>query len=457
MAAIFVHVSDIHFGQERDHEVHIHDDVKQQLIADAAEVVGALASGSAQGILVTGDIAYSGKVEQYDEAGRWLDALAGAIGCEIHQVQMVPGNHDMDRDKLSVGGSGILDYIRAGGPAEYEKVISNDNDRATLFSRFEAYGRFSIGYDCGLDPDAKPATNMRIQVGPERWIRFVRLNSSLLCHGPERDDPPELVIGERQFGIPRHPGVENVVLVHHPLSWYKDADRVRTYVRSRARVFISGHEHNPKVHIDHVDDECDIMMLAAGAAVPFRSDDDYTFTYNVIEFDWDDEMDRLVVTIHPRAWNRQKTCFEADLNRLGGRDPRFALGSPQFRMIGRVAKAPAAPPKAPGAWDDADANSETIAELVPVEGDEARAGERAPMPPEVDGYELALLRFFRDLHDSERLTILVEMDALPPESDERMDQGLERRLFDWLVRNDRLPDVVSMIDRLMGEREKKDA
>lgn len=238
MPAIFVHVSDIHFGQERDQEVHIHNDVKQELIADAAEVVGSLTSGCAQGILVTGDIAYSGKTDQYNEAGQWLDALAGAIGCKIHEVQMVPGNHDMDRDKLSVGGRAILEYVRAGGPAEYEEVISNDHDRATLFSRFENYGRFSIGYDCGLDLDAKPATNMRINVGPDRWIRFVRLNSSLLCHGPERDDPPELVIGERQFGIPRHPGVENVVLVHHPLSWYKDVDRVRKYVRSRARVFI---------------------------------------------------------------------------------------------------------------------------------------------------------------------------------------------------------------------------
>ncbi len=457
MPAIFVHVSDIHFGQERDHDLHIHNDVKQQLIADAAEVVGALGSGSAQGILVTGDIAYSGKAEQYDEAGQWLDELASAIGCEIHQVQMVPGNHDMDRDKLSVGGNSILDYIRAGGPAEYEKVISNDNDRATLFSRFEAYGRFSIGYDCGLDPDAKPSTNMRIQVGPDRWIRFVRLNSSLLCHGPERDDPPELVMGERQFGIPRDPGVENIVLVHHPLSWYKDADRLRDYVRSRARVFISGHEHNPKVHIDHVDEHSDVMMLAAGAAVPFRSNDEYTFTYNVIEFDWEHETDRLVVTIHPRAWNRLKTRFEADDKRLGGRDPRFALGSPQFRQLKQISPPLGAPPSVPSLQDDEDAGFEVVAELVPLENNEANAGEGAPMPPNVEGYELALLRFFRDLHNSERLIILVELDALPPESDERLDQGLERRLFDWLVRNDRLPDVISMIDSVMREREKKDA
>lgn len=34
MPAVFVHVSDIHFGQEKDDKVHIHADVKQQLITD---------------------------------------------------------------------------------------------------------------------------------------------------------------------------------------------------------------------------------------------------------------------------------------------------------------------------------------------------------------------------------------------------------------------------------------
>lgn len=451
MGAIFVHVSDIHFGQERDHVVHIHDDVKRELVADAASVIAALSSGPAQGILVTGDIAYSGKAEQYEAAGKWLDLLAEAIGCPVHQVQMIPGNHDMDRDKLSIGGSQLLDFIREGGPAEYEKVIANELDRATLFSRFEEYGRFCIGYNCGLDEEAKYATNLRIEVGPDRWIRFVRLNSSLLCHGKERDDKPELVMGERQFVIPRHAGEENVVLAHHPLNWYKDAAEVRQYVRSRARVFITGHEHNPKVNIDEVEQGCDVMMLASGAAVPFKSDETYTFTYNIIEFDWDGGSDSLVVTIHPRAWNPAKTCFEADDNRLGGRDPRFALGSPNFAKLGPITSNPAVNV---GSENSPDA---PIIEFVPVEQLDDRPLETALMSRNVEGYELALLRFFRDLYENERLKILVELDALPAESNEQINQGLERRLFDWLAREGKLPEIVSMIDKLQEERKERDA
>jgi calcineurin-like phosphoesterase family protein len=449
VSAVVVHVSDIHFGQERDHVVHIHDDVKEQLISDAAEVIAGLPGGVAQGILVTGDIAHSGTREQYEAAGRWLDKLAGQIGCPIHRVQMVPGNHDLDRTKLSIGGKQLLDFIRAGGAAEYEMVVANANDRATLFSRFEEYGRFCIGYNCALDEEARFATNLRIEVGPSRWIRFIRLNSSLLCTGEEGDKAPELMMGARQFTIPRMLCEENVVLVHHPLHWYKDANDIRQYIRSRARVFISGHEHNPKVAIDEVERGCDVMMLAAGAAVPFKSNETYTYTYNIIEFDWDNHLDALAVTMHPRAWNAEKTCFEPDDKRLGGKERRFVLGSPNFRKCKPL-------PAEGGAGDllmSVEAvSSEPAVELVPSEAAETDAGETPPMPPVAEGYELALLRFFRDLLENERLRILLELGAIPPNSDERITQGVERMLFDWLAREGRLPEVISMMDKLLSER-----
>ncbi len=449
MPAVFVHVSDIHFGQEKDDRVHIHADVKRQLIADASEVISNIAVGVAHGILVTGDIAQSGTWAEYEDAGKWLDELAANIGVEIHRVQMVPGNHDLDRSKLSFAGKQILDHIRAGGTKEYEDILNNPTDRAALFARFEDYGRFSFGYNCPLNNEGAFASEMEVTLAPGRAIRFIRFNSSLLCHGPERYEHPELMIGARQFIIPRTNGVENIVLVHHPLNWYKDQDQVRDYIRSRARVFISGHEHNPKVSVDNVEADCDVMMLAAGATVPFKSEGVFTFTYNIIEFDWDEEMDGLSVTMHPRVWNAKRTCFEADDNRLGGKDPNFRLASPFFRKADRPnASATVQHAGAPGAEGSASSVAPTI-EMVPME-----SLERGPQPmqPKVEGYETARLRFFRDLFEGERLRILVALDALSENSNERMSQGVERRLFDMLVRNGKLSEVEKLIDQLIGER-----
>ncbi|ELZ0584682.1 metallophosphoesterase [Yersinia enterocolitica] len=449
MPAVFVHVSDIHFGQEKgDDRVHIHDDVKQQLISDARHVVSNLANGVAHGILVTGDIAQSGTKAEYDSAGEWLDELASSIGAEIHCVQMVPGNHDLDRSKLSLSGQAMLDHIRTGGPKEYEQVMNNPVDRAALFARFEDYGNFSFGYNCPLNDEGAFASELEVNIAPGRSIRFIRLNSSLLCHGKERDEDPELMIGARQFVIPRDDGVENVILVHHPLSWYKDQEQVRQYVRSRARVFISGHEHDPKVSVDSVDQGCDVLMLAAGATVPYHSDDIYTFTYNIIEFDWDEEIDGLSVTIHPRAWNPHRTCFENDDKRLGGKDPNYRLNSPNFRVAPRPEVTPSSFPTEPIlAVEESTAPFVTEIGTVPVEHPTFKSSSS-----DTEGYEIARLRFFRDLFEGERLRILVELGALSENFNERMNQGIERKLLDLLVREGKLEGIENMIDQLVSER-----
>lgn len=448
MSVVFVHVSDIHFGQEKDDRIYIHADVKQQLIADARDVISRIEHGRAKGILVTGDIAHSGKAEEYCEAGKWLDELAASIEVENHCVQMVPGNHDLDRSKLSFGGKAILDHIRAGTAEDYENVLNNKDDRRLLFTRFEDYDAFSFGYNCPLNGEGCFSSELEVELAPGRSIRFIRINSALLCHGEERDDLPELIMSARQFIIPRAEGVENIVLVHHPLNWYKDQESVRKYVRSRTRVFISGHEHDPKVTVENVEDGSDIMLLAAGATVPYRSNDEYTFTYNIIEFDWDEKLDGLSVTMHPRVWNPTRTCFEDDPKRLGGKEPNFRLACSNFRKSKRVSSQTIFSPAAAIAEKE---NSFLDTSIDDITANTSDGGDKVMQPMQV-GYEKARLRFFRDLFEGERIRVLVDLDALSKSFDERLSQGLERKLFDLLVRQGKLQDVERMIEKIILER-----
>ncbi|NGX93859.1 MAG: hypothetical protein G4V63_00985, partial [Candidatus Afipia apatlaquensis] len=239
---------------------------------------------------------------------------------------------------------------------------------------------------------------------------------------------------------------EMIVLIHHPLNWIKDKDDVATYLRSRARVVISGHEHDPKVHVEQVEANCDLMMLASGATVPFKSDDIYTFTYNVLEFDWDSNADALVVTIHPRAWNPVRTSFEADHKRLGGKDPKFVLSAPGFRSGTKSA----ANVESQEAFCEPSEIEPVVEVVAAIDGE----GEPA-VPPEIEGYRLVLLRFFRDLTEGERLRLLVELGAVPSGSDERMTQAAQRHLLDWLVREGKIGDVERLISDFINKREAK--
>ena len=76
----------------------------------------------------------------------------------------------------------------------------------------------------------------------------------------------------------------------------------------------------------------------------------------------------------------------------------------------------------------------------------------SPKPPPAEGYELTLLLFFRDLVERERLKILVDLDAIPANFDERMTQRVERMLFDWLVSEGRLPEIIVKLEELTSER-----
>ncbi|WBM59657.1 metallophosphoesterase [Providencia sp. PROV188] len=454
MPAVFVHVSDIHFGQEKDDRIHIHYDVKQQLITDAYNVISSIPNRSVEGILVSGDIAHSGTRKEYEEAGKWLDALTEKIGIEKNRVQMVPGNHDLDRSKLSISGKLLLDHIRDGGSEEYEAVLQNRGDSAALYARFEDYSRFSNAYNCPLNSDGSYASEMIVSLAPERSIRFIRFNSSLLCHGKEHNEQPELMIGARQFTIPRDSGVENIILVHHPLSWYKDEEQVKNYIRSRARVFISGHEHNPKVTIDNVEDGSDLLMLAAGATVPYQSNDVYTFTYNILEFDWDEEMDRLLVTIHPRAWNPKRTCFESDNNRLGGKAPTFSLQSPFFRAASTEKGISSLIENeiSPIVIESDPIPEKTLAEKEAIV---SKNHEIQKKEPNNHDYEITKFHFFRDLYEGERLRILVELGALPDNFDEQMNQGLERKLLEMIVKDGNINQLKSMVDEIISDRKDK--
>ena len=147
MGIDFVHLSDIHFGQEKGGQIKIHDDIKDCLIEDVKLVAKSLESGRAAGIIVTGDIAFGGRVEEYTAAAAWLDKIAEAVGCDIFDIQVVPGNHDIDRDKITSLTEVMLEKIVAEGETALDSFLDRDTDRELLFQRFSAgYGGFTTRF-----------------------------------------------------------------------------------------------------------------------------------------------------------------------------------------------------------------------------------------------------------------------------------------------------------------------
>ena len=423
----FVHLSDIHFGQEKGGRIRIHDDIKDCLIEDVRLVAKSLESGRAAGVIVTGDIAFGGRASEYTAAADWLDKVAEAAGCDIFDIQVVPGNHDINRDEITPLTKMMLERIVAEGQTALDSFLNSDTDRELLFQRFSAYRPFASGYGCPLDTNADLAEEQVAELAPGRSIRFIRLNSALACS--KKDKEGKLLLGARQRVLKQRPGEELVVLCHHPVHWFQDSEDAWRYIRNRARVFISGHEHKPSVKIETIEEGGDLMMLAAGAVVPLNSDDTFNYCYNFIEFDWDEEADALSVCVQPRAWVNAQKRFAADNVRLGDQGPKFILACPNFR-------------KAPQAKDLStqeavlDGTSDTV--TITAHDDHAPKTQEEET---VDTCPLLLLRFFRDISPAQRIGILASLGTLPPNWNGTLSESIERKAFDSLVREGRSEEL----------------
>ena len=425
MGVSFVHLSDIHFGQAAGGRLAIHDDIRIRLIEDIRCMTSSVIYRQTAGIIVTGDIAFSGKEHEYQIAAEWLDNVAEAAGCAIHDIQVVPGNHDIDRDTITEVTKLVLEGITRGGDPTLDRVLATEDGRELLFRRFSSYRPFAEAYRCPVNLYAGPEERIA-QLAPGRSIRFVRLNSALLCS--TADEQGTLLLGARQRALQPREGEELVVLCHHPLHWLQDSEDAMRFIRNRARVFMSGHEHRPSLQIKEIRNGSSLMMLAAGATVPPAANQEFTYRYNFVEFDWDSTRDGLSVSIHPRVWIDDRKRFGSDDRLLSEQGQEFVLGSPYFRSAPKVH---AAPPQN---------NRDHVLSKPVIITSSADASSKGEGVVD-DDYAILLLRFFRDLSSAQRKSVLVSLCELPSDWTGPLNETLARRAFDRLVQRGRLDDL----------------
>lgn len=406
MTLRFVHMSDIHFGQERDGQGFEYADVRAEILADCASMVrDRVIDGPAQGILLTGDVAQAGKESQFRAASEWLDAVAKIIGCSHRKgIRLIPGNHDVDLDKLGVAGSSLQDHLRSLSvdkvDSKIAKIATEENN--PLMDKLSDYRSFAEAYGSDFKSAAEP---YYMDVYPMRNghpLRMIGLCSVILSD--RADKKGNMFLGMSQCVVPRSSEYEDIYLVHHPLEWFMDQDRASKYIHSRARILITGHEHYPNVEVVTRDGGWQQVVVASGAVNPPEAGGEIKYTYNWLEFDWRHEAGRLVlaVTIYPRVWSSRSTRFMPDYERTGGAQCRLLkldcgpvpldLHAPA--AASQVVQVPALEPQ----------EAEVV--VVPI---------TPPLPPTVpdgEAYEELRFLFWRHLDRATRQRVLVELGVL---------------------------------------------
>jgi UDP-2,3-diacylglucosamine pyrophosphatase LpxH len=268
----WLHLSDFHF---REKVAWSQDVVTKSLLDDVrARYVGANAPNL---LFLTGDIAFSGKREEYILAESFVAEIREALKLTPERIFVVPGNHDIDLEREIDAFTGARALLK--NPEEVDRFFAKDGRRKTLFSRQEEYRAFANRIspaDSRIFTPSSYAHHRCIWVGPIR-VRVLLLDSAWLAQGGTTDSGC-LVLGERQIidcvAGASNPGCLTFALLHHPFSWLAEFEQVsvENLLLDNADICLRGHVHSSDMRaIDR--SEARLATFTAGAAFTKRTAD----------------------------------------------------------------------------------------------------------------------------------------------------------------------------------------
>lgn len=314
MGLRLLHLSDIHFrtfdgNDYRDLDADIRTEIELDL-RNLRKIYGKIDL-----TLIGGDIAFSGQKDEYDKADVWIKKISAITGCREEFVFTVPGNHDVERPKITHIVSGIQQSLKACGPnrGAINKVLDEllrSSDIAYILRPLENYNNFALRFGSIPKPGNLLFWEKSFELDGVK-LRIRGVNSAIASNAGDHEITAKLVLGEHQSVMQRHPGVINVMLCHHPPSWLCDGDQAEQEFKNRARIHLFGHKHVFDATI--VENRC--LVLAAGAMHPERTDSKWEPTYNIIDLsvERDANSATLLVKLYRRIWDKHNQKFAPKL------------------------------------------------------------------------------------------------------------------------------------------------
>jgi 3',5'-cyclic AMP phosphodiesterase CpdA len=434
MVLRFLHLSDIHFGQEtKDSSLVRHNHIRDALVKDVEKLVAL--RGPATRVLVTGDVSYSGKSDEYQAANEWLEKVTIACKCNKTHVSTIPGNHDCDLSAVSHQAKMLYGQLRGSTPEVVQaqlNAIHSDGETASPFlPKLNAYRKFANGFGCGFESAERPMWVRDFELPGGIKLRFHGLTSVQVSD--KSDAVGKMVLGNSQFTMSESDNVINIALCHHPLDWFIDEKEASQFLQKNVRLLMVGHEHD--VNIQKTEDvfaRKEWLVIFAGATNP-PEHLVYDYTYNWVELSCaeQDGQHYLVVEVFPRVWVQEKVTFDANRKRLGAQGDSVKVkilcdnvcptsapdGTPHTEMVEnspelkQIVDSPTAKTPFPGSSGDS-------SPYGPQGGSTMQTNDAA--------FDRLRYLFWRYLNWRQRLKVLVDVDALPHSADQPIPQTLER-------------------------------
>jgi len=279
----WLHLSDFHFQSDGDS---FSQDQAARALLDSVRSELDTEGFTPSFAVVTGDVAFSGRMSEYSLARSFFEGVATTTGIPPAGFFFVPGNHDVNRDHGELAFHGGRQMINS--PEKVDYYLAQQPRIAPLVQRQEAFWTFVR--DFAADQERHPTPDGLGYVARFELdgliIGLLGLNSAWLS-GTDGEEM-RLVVGERQMINAIEAAKEMaphfmVAMAHHPVSWLAewDASSCRTRLLPAVDLYLRGHLHTGDVALASSPlSPCIEIAAGSGHATRF-----YQNSYNIITLD----------------------------------------------------------------------------------------------------------------------------------------------------------------------------
>lgn len=237
---VLVHITDIHLENDTDYNIlggrseYIANAINKHIIDETNTLLV---------LCITGDIAYSGKEEQYLYASIFISDIIASIKKRYKdlfiQIVTVPGNHDCDFDMED----GV---IRDSLLRDSNLDMSNGSIIKTCTKTEENYFNFVKEWDQKIAPLVSASNESIFAINGLKYncisLKFHCLNTAWCSNKNEKPKEMKIAIPELEDKS------ENeivITLMHHDESWltWESAEEWKKYYKCYSNIVLVGHDH----------------------------------------------------------------------------------------------------------------------------------------------------------------------------------------------------------------------
>ncbi|WP_176243884.1 MULTISPECIES: metallophosphoesterase [unclassified Pseudomonas] len=253
-----LHISDIHIKNSADKVLETSTSIAKACYATAHKC-------DSFAIIVTGDISYSCKEEEYSLAKVFFDHIKEELEKEIGrdvEFFVSPGNHDcMLKPENDIRTLVIEQIVQEPTRAKNQSLVDVCTSVQDEFFKFqESVSSIKPIFSDKLWKEYE--LNIKGSV-----IRISSLNAAWMSRLPEPQGTLVFPI-ENYYDLLESPSNLRLSLLHHPLNWYCQSSYhpLKKALRTHSNAILSGHEHSPASE-EVVDSSIGSVLLFEGAAL----------------------------------------------------------------------------------------------------------------------------------------------------------------------------------------------